>query len=424
MPLAGIYVVVYHGSISAVAKQKFRVRGFDMSKMRNIFLKVLGIIFITFVFIEICSFVSVKLNLLLINETPQIYRHASVDNVSEWRTEQDIWGAWHEPNGRAHHSGECFSADYTSNNVGARDKDFVVEKTGARFILLGDSFAEGYGVQDAEMAKNLLQRQLGVEIYNFGSGGDFGPLQYWLIYDRLARKYQHDGVMIFFLPANDFTDNDYGYWNALGISAKRYRPYYKKLSENEYDLFVPDDAMKQEQLRRRSKSRNEVLRSFIIEHFWFANVIRTIKVALLMKKIQEYEKSKSSHGAFTYSGYFDSSIEQQKAAVFFIDKIVKSVEGKVVLVAIPRLEDFLRIKEGANRSELYWWSSFNTAQQRLHKPVKFIDLIDFPPQDNKELADLYFSCDGHWSPYGNQWAANQIVRELEKVGWHCFAGER
>jgi hypothetical protein len=45
---------------------------------------------------------------------------------------------------------------------------------------------------------NPLNRAIGAAIYNFGSDGYFGPLQYYLIYKDLAKQFEHDGVILFF----------------------------------------------------------------------------------------------------------------------------------------------------------------------------------------------------------------------------------
>ena len=51
----------------------------------------------------------------------------------------------------------------------------------------------------------------GVPVLNFGASGNFGPLQELLIYEEF--KYlPHQGLIIYVLPDNDFTDNDLEVW--------------------------------------------------------------------------------------------------------------------------------------------------------------------------------------------------------------------
>src|SRR5262249_36608810 len=62
------------------------------------------------------------------------------------------------------------------------------------------------------------------EYLNFGTGGDFGPLQYALLYKTLAANFDHSTTLVGVLPDNDFQDMslEWGQKHHAG----RYRPYY------------------------------------------------------------------------------------------------------------------------------------------------------------------------------------------------------
>ena len=68
----------------------------------------------------------------------------------------------------------------TFNEVGARDESFSNLPTSSLF-LLGDSFAEGIGVDREEMSEYIIEQGLKVPVLNFGAAG-FGPLSELLIY--------------------------------------------------------------------------------------------------------------------------------------------------------------------------------------------------------------------------------------------------
>jgi len=142
------------------------------------------------------------------------------------RSEKDPWGAWGIPNTTSRQVSECYSVEYKFNGVGARDRERQIESP-KRWIVLGDSGPEGYGIEQNERFTDILEKSLGWEFANFASSGDLGPLQYLLVYKDLAKKFEHYGVIVGFTFFNDFTDNDAEWWklNRNLANQYRYRPY-------------------------------------------------------------------------------------------------------------------------------------------------------------------------------------------------------
>lgn len=197
------------------------------------------VIFVTFLSLEAISFVITKLNLFLINETPKLYK-IEVSNIYQdiafGRTERDRWGAWHTPNGIFRHRSSCFDITMSFNEIGARDDKFHNLPSSSLF-LLGDSFAEGFGVAREDMSEYLIEKELNLSILNFGASGSFGPLQELLIYDEY-NKLPHQGLIIYVLPANDFTDNDVQHWRETNQT--RYRPYFSLTGDPLVPFYFPD----------------------------------------------------------------------------------------------------------------------------------------------------------------------------------------
>ena len=397
--------------------------------------------------LELGSFVLVRNHLLTVNETPRLYQglfDGGFLNYSDFRTEEEEWGAWHTKNAKAKQDTPCFAIEYASNEVGARGPSFL-GNSAQSVVLLGDSFAEGYGVKESETAANQLSQLLHVPVLNFGTAGNFGPVQEWLIYERLAKHYPHERLVLFVLPENDFTDNDYAYWQANGLNklwggaGERYRPYYQKTATG-YSYFIPKDAVKYPFVSEKASWSQ-----FLKDHFWFSNSLRTARIALLAlrentlrnqssaspvqnpapnsvtntkstdtkvpdKKASDQQTPQQVVSHKAYSGYFDASSEQQLAALHFIDQIIaKSPAKEIVIVAIPVRADLERIANGANRHQQAWWQALRTASTRLHKPVQFLDLVDTLPKD---FDNVFLGCDGHWSAKGNRLAAEAIAKTL------------
>lgn len=142
---------------------------------------------VTLLSLEIFSFGLTKANVFLVNETPRAYMDAG--DGSRWRIENSDWGAWHKNNSSDKYSKPCFSVNYKSNEVGARDSSFNSQKSGRKqYLLIGDSFAEGEGINKTDTAEYLIEKILNIDVLNFGTSGNFGPLQYALIYDKLAKR--------------------------------------------------------------------------------------------------------------------------------------------------------------------------------------------------------------------------------------------
>ena len=115
-----------------------------------------------FALIEFFSFVGSKMNLFVINETPFIYGKKPNQILSNYWIEKDIWGAWHEKNFKVSHKKKCFDVIYETNEIGARDKSFKNLKAINNIILLGDSFAEGYGIDKKNTFEKIIEKNLSV----------------------------------------------------------------------------------------------------------------------------------------------------------------------------------------------------------------------------------------------------------------------
>ncbi len=355
--------------------------------MKNILL----LIFVSLASLELFSFAATKADLLLFDDTPEIYQPRS--SGFDWRTQKESWGSWHKPNATDRHRSSCFDVRYRSNEVGARDTPFSLrkEKSQPRYILLGDSFAEGWGVDIEKTAQARLEKMLGIDIYNFGSDGYFGPVQYHLVYQNLAKKYEHDGVILFFLPANDFTDNDFSFWKDLHPTW--YRPYYRKTDNGQYDIFYPEHAVKSEQYQ---EGQLGIVKRLLLRYTYSVNMLRTVKYLFTASSIER--------GG--YSGYYDATLAQQQAATYFLEKIVtEAKDKKVMIVVIPNQVDLERIHSGRPYKDQYWYKKLVSLQTDKSN-VEVIDMADKMSPDNK---DVFQRCDNHWTANGNRAAAAIIA---------------
>ena len=347
----------------------------------------------TILFFELISFSIFKLNLLEISHIPKLYLNKEIISNDEWWVEDKIWGAWHQSTASTIQKRSCYNAVYISNQIGARDDDFK-NNNDNDIILLGDSFAEGYGVNIENSSQKYIEKFTNRNVLNFGVSHNFGPVQYSIIYENLAKNFKHKTIIIYLLPDNDFGENDYSNWQG----SKRYRPYYRFVENNYYEIFIPDDSIK------NYKSNTKKLKMILKDFFWTSNLF------INMDYNYRIYRSKRKKSLDNFSGYFDSSIEQQKAVIYFLDKIINNESVNVILVSIPRPSDYNRLNYGSKLTDIYW-NNYFVNKDISNNNFKFIDLINYKP-DN--LDEIYLKCDGHWSPKGNLWAAKIISKYLNK----------
>lgn len=378
-----------------------------MSSIKTISIQIL----ITILIFELISFLASQLGLFLVNDTPSVYKKDSLissnlPSVYETRTEKNPWGAWRHENQLSIHETSCFNVIHSSNEVGARDDSFLEQNLNS-IVLLGDSFAEGVGVDHQNTAQFLLEKKLGKNILNFGMAGNFGPLQEYIIYKDLASKYAHDHVFVFVLPANDFKDNEYKYWQDSISKTLRYRPYYS-LSSSPLVPFYPPTAKPSDHLGMYSNGTLSTKQQFLnylasIEHFlvnytWTSNALRTLHAAIFRR---DYTND---------SYYLSSTLDEQRNLVAAYRGIVDLAGKKPVsFIVIPVARD-IELLSKVDKSLIesqYWYKELQSLSQT--SGGFFLDLLSVLPS-NPNL--LFHTCDGHWSKYGNNWAANEILKML------------
>lgn len=362
--------------------------------------------------IELLSFLSSKFNFLIFNEPPFIYEKSKYQSIQNYWTEKEKWGAWHNNKLKVKHKKKCFNVVYETNEIGARDTSFrEIKSNDVNIVLLGDSFTEGYGLDKHEMFESHIEKKLeNVNLLNFGSSKDFGILQYFIIYQNLAKFYEHDAIIIMLLPNNDFKDNDLDYFRKYKLNifdgAERYRPYYLKNGDN-YEIYYP----------KNFKKTSSKINLFIKKHFWFSNVLRSIKFIYVGSKVQK-DLKKTQIGTKVkkkkvFSAYLSTPMSQQKPGIVYLEKILKmNLDKKIFLFSIPLYDDYLVIKNNDIRKKIYWWKHLKNFQNK-YSNFYFFDLYDFA---NENYKKLFFpeKCDGHWNPRGNKWAGEIISDILRK----------
>ena len=358
---------------------------------------------------ELGSFVLTKYELLHVNLTPSIYKSNNrFPNIVFGRTEKEIWGSWNTPNSTFSNVKDCFDISLSFNEIGARDDSFHNLPNYSLF-LIGDSFAEGYGVEKIESSEYFIEKELGVPVLNFGASGDFGPLQQYLIYNNY-NFLPHQGLIIYILPDNDFTDNDVKTW--MNRDQTRFRPYFNETGNPLNPYYFPKAIP-------RDGPSYKTLKQIIRNYFWSANTLRSILIEKDLWAIRDIVKKKKKGQLNSY--FYDANHLQQTNLIDAYEGILDSANNRdVIFVIIPTKRDIMRWKSEPDRDSYkrqHWYSSLESFEERVSQNVAVINLLEYLPN---QIEKLFLICDGHWSPYGNKWVSDIIINHIKNNNFFQF----
>jgi hypothetical protein len=311
-----------------------------------------------------------------------------------WVDMDPNFGVWHPSDFQFRHKSACFDIIRKTNSYGAADKERTRNSDQYRIVLLGDSFLEGYGVSDEDRFSNLLEEWSGTEFLNFGTSGNFGPTQYWQLYEHLAEAFDHEELWVMILPDNDFLD-DYP-------RPGRYHPYLEG-EYPDYKLKYTLDNIMDSKVAPDRKSPGMYLKEFS----YFASVAYHLKRFLTGKdNPEEVVKSKNNN----YSGYYDYREAELLRLRFVLERLKESSEGKVMRVfTLPRLNDLVRFQYDDTPP-----LPLKLAEIAAEVKFQYYDLL---PEMNsryyQKWEELVLSCDGHWSAEGHRLAAEIM---MERTG--------
>jgi hypothetical protein len=138
---------------------------------------------------------------------PVVQSKISGYNSAPYLCPNKYWKVWHYPNANVNHIIDCFNVKYSTNSLGMRSKEIEAGKRG--IMLLGDSFIEGYGVNDNETAAVVMNTLVGEKYFvlNMSTSGGFSTVHETALYENFGRFYSPAVVVLYFLNYNDLYDN-------------------------------------------------------------------------------------------------------------------------------------------------------------------------------------------------------------------------
>ncbi len=333
------------------------------SVIMKILKKVIFSILVFVIFFEIISLISSKFNLLLFNSDP-IYFKKSYDGES-WRISKE-YGMWHKKNSSSRHRTKCFDVNYSSNNIGARDNiDYFNDTFKNSIILLGDSFAEGYGVELENTFAKIIEKKINKKVINLASSAS-SPIDHYKKLNHFV-KVDTNEIIYFFLPQNDFKSEK------------------KKEKKNK--------------INTEKKSIYKIIIKFLSKFTYSFNSLATIKFFFFNYDV-EY-----SNASYSYN-----NIDNIKYTYSIIEKTLNKEKIDKTLIVIPTRKDFQFHGYNKKYKNLFWYEELLKLTTKHN--ITLIDLYDH--FEIKNQYKYYHECDGHWNSYGHLNAAKIYLEHKEQ----------
>lgn len=361
---------------------------------------------LSIILLEVALFALTHLGYLHLLSVPN-YTLATVNDGTWIADINPNFGVWHPAKAIYRHQHRCFDVVYQANSYGARDVERAQATAKPRVVVLGDSFIEGYGVADQQRLTNRLEHLTGMPHLNFGTSGNFGPTQYYLLYQTLAQTFSHTAVMVALLPTNDFFDDDPEFGRSHHPT--RYRPYWEG-SYPTYRLVYQVDRLADSTFQPKrhvdksgSESGYELTKMFLRRFSYTYNTfLQTIHV---MRGTAEVAVDYDS-----YAGYYDYTTPQLKRLEYSLEQLIDLAGDKsIIILTMPVEQDFERYQQ-LGPAPL----STDLEQFSQHHRVDYVDLLPLMYHHTDDWHDYFLNCDAHWNGAGHETAAHYIEAGLRR----------
>jgi lysophospholipase L1-like esterase len=295
-----------------------------------------------------------------------------------------LLGWAHEPGQQGIFETAQFRTRVRINDKGLRDRSHSYERQGnsKRILVLGDSFAWGYGVEESERFSQLLEKSMGAEVINAGVSG-YSTDQELLWYRNEGIKYDTD-LVILVLAGNDVGDNEQEL-----VSTIYYKPRFV-LKDGQLVLTgspVPKTSPRGKFVYFLSE--RSALAFFLVRRYFD------------LLSIYAATKAQPDHPAqpVPHSGAERQDFKLTIALINEIRSIAASKHAKFLIVSTDR-----------------WWSSpsggtyrelINTLQNEGYPVLDVESMPGFDPE-KMNIPD-----DGHWNQAGHEFVAETIQGFIE-----------
>ncbi len=309
-----------------------------------------------------------------------------------------------------------FEVTSRSNAMGFRGDLYPLEKPEGvkRVVVLGDSYAWGWGVEQEEVFSQVAERlSTDTEWVNIGTSA-FGTAQEYLLLKNRGMRFSPDRVVVAFYY-NDIIDNS-------GTDPKR-----------------PNFALEEGQLKQVNRpepfSPGDRVKTFLTKHSLLFHFL-DYRTAVLQQKLQGLRdrmregKTAAPDGAPGLPAPFyrngpEETREAWEVTRALLDGINDVSGNRLMILYVPdRIQvewDNEMFESGSGEEAVEQVDLFHPNRlMREYAEARGIPLLDLTPafreKHRKGGPPLYFKKDGHWTRDGHE-LAGRLIKERVETLW-------
>ena len=350
-----------------------------------------------------------------------------------------IWG----PYSVVEHVTEEFSYQARINNLGFRDRDFAVRRSGAKRVLaIGDSFTYGWGVDARDSWPKVMEGELRsggleIEVANLGAPGA-GPREYSALAERAIPLLRPDLIVVAMLQADDLFQADESPAERPAAASQRVLRAFRALYPNLTQMLSPVDTkqvhVSKEELREtwRKQVKDFLGQMTTAERARFENLPSRVRAAYQAGGLNPgllYMAMR--HGEFLIDtcdagGKGRRGIEETAKELAKIRRLAERAHADLVVVPVP-YRAYVSRRDLAEMAELGFhveegMLSWNTPDEAIHEACRGAHVQFFSvTAEFRELGranELYFKWDGHLNQAGHRAFGELAGRMVRTAALH------
>lgn len=348
---------------------------------------------------------------------PQLHRRPRA-----WQFDSEL-GWRHVPGATGRLVSPEFDVEYRINSRGLRDSETdPSEMRGKRLVLLGDSFAEGWGVEIGQAVSEQLEERLSAggvpgEVFNLGVAG-YGTDQQLLLFERHRRAYAPEIVLLLFY-GNDLWNNALD--RGIGIE-RGFKPRFVLGPGNSLRLTgVPVRRTRYWDFDAQLPLDRRVSR-YAFEHWHLAALLRKA-FSQEVPAAQRRDFYLGLYGTGAAAERFEKAWRTTARLLLELDTRVRGAGARLLLVYVPAIvqierEDWqAKVSRFGLLEEEYALDKPNRrlAAAAAEHGIPFLDLS--PAFLASALTETLFHRDSHWNAAGHALAADTIAGFLHEQSW-------